>query len=111
MERLMMLLPKPCLACGTPTTRGSYCPTHASERERQRALRRGSAEQRGYGKSHRAERRRWLPIVASGQAYCAHCGGWIDPHDPDGFDLDHDPDDRTQYLRPSHRRCNRGAGR
>lgn len=62
---------------------------------------------RGYGTAHQAERKRWSPVVAAGQAWCARCGRWIAPGQP--WDLDHAAD-RTAYLGPSHRRCNRSAG-
>jgi hypothetical protein len=43
-------------------------------------------------------------LVDAGQAFCARCGGYIAPGEP--FDLDHTLD-RTSYLGPSHRSCNR----
>jgi hypothetical protein len=61
---------------------------------------------RGYGAKHKALRRRWAREVAEGLCHCARCGGWIVPGEP--WDLDHTPD-RTAYLGPSHRYCNRAT--
>jgi hypothetical protein len=65
--------------------------------------------QRGYDLAHKRERERWLPIVASGQAFCSEpvClepTRHIRPDEP--WDLSHTAD-RTGWLGPSHRRCNR----
>jgi hypothetical protein len=61
---------------------------------------------RGYGAKHKALRRRWFREVAEGLVHCARCGGFIHPAEP--WDLDHTPD-RTGYLGPSHRACNRAT--
>jgi hypothetical protein len=68
--------------------------------------RRKSPNERGYGRGHRALRRRLAPQVEAGQAVCARCHAPILPGEK--WDLDH-TDDRTGYLGPSHARCNRGA--
>lgn len=63
-----------------------------------------------YGTAHRRLRAAVKLVVDRGEAYCARCGGWINPLE--GFDLDHRDEDRTKYLGPSHVRCNRAtAGR
>ena len=46
-------------------------------------------------------------VMSTGQAFCARCGGWIQPGT--AWDLDHTTD-RTGYLGPSHAPCNRAAG-
>jgi hypothetical protein len=58
----------------------------------------------GYGWKHQQARARVKRLVDAGRAYCARCGGYIVPGEP--FDLDHTLD-RTSYLGPSHRSCNR----
>ena len=65
-----------------------------------------STTARGYGSTHRAVRRRFEPLVASGKARCARCGEAIRPGEP--WDLGH-TDDRTSYSGPEHARCNRAA--
>ena len=67
----------------------------------------GSTTARGYGAKHQAERRKWEPIVARGEAYCWRCGCWLDPAKP--FDLGHDDQDRTIYRGPECRPCNRAT--
>jgi hypothetical protein len=61
---------------------------------------------------HKAERRRWAPVVASGQAMCCEIvclmpSRSISPSQ--AWDLAHD---RVSggYLGPSHPRCNRSEG-
>lgn len=79
-----------------------------SKRERAR----GSSTARGYGYRHQSERRKWKPIVDTGQAQChaALClmpTRWIDPDQ--GWDLGHSAD-RTMWTGPEHIRCNRAEG-
>lgn len=63
-----------------------------------------------YGTEHKALRQKLAPIVAAGRTNCARCGFRIEPGE--FWDLDHDDSDRTRYIGPSHRRCNRAtAGR
>jgi hypothetical protein len=64
----------------------------------------GSTKPRGYGGSHQKLRKAWARRVAAGLESCRRCGELIAPGEP--FDLDH-TDDRTSYLGPSHRKCNR----
>lgn len=65
---------------------------------------------RGYGAAHQALRKRWAQIVANGEANCARCGRWIAPGAH--WDLGHHDRDRSVYVGPEHRRCNRAtAGR
>ena len=59
------------------------------------------------GVGHRQRRRVLAPIVAKGLVDCARCGEPIEPGEP--WDLGHDDFDRSRYLGPEHRRCNRAA--
>jgi hypothetical protein len=63
----------------------------------------GSTTARGYGSTHQAERRRWAPIVQTGQVPCCRCGFLIGANER--WHLDHS-DDGIHYLGPSHARCN-----
>jgi hypothetical protein len=65
--------------------------------------------ERGYGREHRAERKRWKVKVEAGGVLCARCHGHIEPGSE--WDLDHDDHDRSVYLGASHRSCNRAANR
>jgi hypothetical protein len=63
--------------------------------------------------SHKRERRRWLPVVARGDAYCSEpvclmSDRWLDPSQP--WDLSHDHAAGYGYLGPSHPACNRAEG-
>ena len=63
--RLRSPVLKACLDCGRPTS-GSRCPRHRREHER----RRGTPDQRGYDKQHRAMRRQAIDA----HPYCVDCG-------------------------------------
>ena len=60
-----------------------------------------------YGADHRRLRRIWAGEIELGGVACARCGRLIRPGTH--WDLDHSDDDRTVYLGPSHRRCNRAT--
>jgi hypothetical protein len=67
---------------------------------------------RGYGHTHQQERRRWLPIVQAGEAYCAepiclHANRWIAPDAE--WHLAHNRD-TGGYRGPAHARCNTSEG-
>lgn len=95
---------KICAKPGCPAiTAATHCPPHAAEAERAR----GTRESRGYGTEHRALRKRWAPMVATGDVLCARCQQPIQPGKP--WALDHS-DDRADYLGPSHKFCNDSAG-
>jgi hypothetical protein len=66
-----------------------------------------SREARGYGPAHRTRRRILRPMVEAGLTYCARCGERILRGEP--WDLGHDDFDRSLYIGPEHRRCNRSA--
>lgn len=69
----------------------------------------GTSIERGYGQAHQAERRKWEPIVQSGEARCVFEDCQL-PIDPKGeWDLDHNAD-RTGWRGPAHVKCNRAAG-
>ena len=100
-------LPKPCAVSGCPALvkRGRrYCDDHAAQHER----RRGTRHERGYGSDHDAVRAKMRPIVESGTALCVRCGLPIAPDAE--WAADHDDEDRSRYLGPSHKRCNDAAG-
>jgi len=65
----------------------------------------------GYGTAHQRRRKYAAAGVARGEAFCAapRCkhprGRWIAPGEP--WDLGHHPFDRSRYLGPMHRGCNR----
>lgn len=72
-----------------------------------------STTDRGYGHDHQKLRAEWKPKVDARQVNCARCGRRIIPNPRafgDGWQLDHDPTDRTRYLGPSHTSCNQGGG-
>ena len=75
--------------------------------------RKPSTAARGYGSTHRGVRKRWAPLVASGQVVCARCGFLISPGEL--WDLGHDDEHRVEVnggplgRHPEHRRCNRGT--
>lgn len=96
----------PGLRCPTILTNGErYCLAHMAEHEAAR----GTSAQRGYGARHRAVRAQWQARFDRGEHInCARCGKRIGPREP--WALDHDDEDRSRYLGPSHKRCNDSAG-
>ena len=62
-----------------------------------------STTSRGYGTGHKAERKRWEPVLQSGRVACSRCGFPIF-HDQ-AWHLDH-RDDKLGWLGPSHASCN-----
>lgn len=68
----------------------------------------GSTARRGYGARHQRLRAWWAPHVAAGTVDCARCGERIEPSAE--WHLDHDDEDRTKYIGPSHSWCNTSAG-
>jgi len=94
-----------CAQRGCPKiTDKRYCAAHAAAHE----AKRGTPAQRGYGTAHRRKRASLAEVVARGDVPCARCGKPILPGDQ--WALDHDDEDRAQYLGPSHKRCNDSAG-
>jgi hypothetical protein len=93
-----------CLEPGCPTlTRNTRCDSHTRAKDKAR----GTRQQRGYGKLHAAERKRWAPLVATGNVKCWRCGDYI-PADAQ-WDLGHDDQDRSKYRGPEHVSCNRAT--
>lgn len=65
---------KPCLTCGVPTSNGSRCKPHQAQHETRRVARRGTREQRGYGRT-------WIKARARAirqQPFCSNCGATED---------------------------------
>lgn len=95
-----------CAEPGCPTlTTSTRCPSHTRAKDKAR----GTRQERGYGAEHKAERKRWEPIVATGGVRCWRCEVLLDPKLP--WDLGH-KDDRSGYAGPECVRCNRAtAGR
>ena len=102
----------PTCRCGRPKLPGSrYC-ARCRELARLRRGRRDTRERpdataRGYGTEHRRLRKAWAARVDAGEVTCARCGRWIAPGS--AWDLDHDDQDRSVYLGPSHAKCNRAT--
>jgi hypothetical protein len=69
----------------------------------------GKTKARGYGGTHKQLRKRWQRSVDAGIATCSRCGYPIEPGEK--WDLDHDDLDRTRYLGPAHRACNRATAK
>lgn len=92
--------------CPAVLTAGErYCPTHMARYEATR----GTSTARGYDSGHRKLRGAWqATIETGGTPPCSRCGYPIQSDDE--WALDHDDDDRTKYLGPSHKRCNDSAG-
>jgi len=90
---------RPCLGCGTPTTR-PRCPTCHSARLRQRDLRRGSRQQRGYDAWYEQAR---AALHLELYPPCHWCGR-------PATTADHDPPMATAgvhyHLVPACARCN-----
>ena len=65
-----------------------------------------------YGSRHKAERRRWVPVIAAGQGWCRELiciepSRFIAPDTP--WDLAH-ADTADTYRGPAHATCNRAEG-
>lgn len=95
---------RPCLGCGKPGPK-SRCSTCRSAVNRARDATRGSSTERGYGADHQAERREWVPIVATGTVQCWRCTTLV----TDPWDLGHCDNDRSVTHGPECARCNRGT--
>lgn len=80
---------------------------YAEKPRRPAVARKRTTAERGYGPDHKAERKRWEPVVRSGRAICWRCNRPIPPSGP--WDLGHDDVDRSKYMGPEHVGCNRGA--
>ena len=67
-----------------------------------------SSSSRGYGRRHRKVREQVARLIASGNARCWRCGRPILPGML--WDLGHSDVDRSRYMGPECRHCNRSAG-
>lgn len=96
----------PCSRVGCPevSAKAGKCAAHRKQYERAR----GTTTERGYGSAHVALRAEWALLVSTGTVLCARCDLPISSTEP--WHLDHDDNDRTRYLGPSHARCNTSAG-
>jgi hypothetical protein len=98
-----------CLFCGhrfVPKT-GSHVYHNPVCRERAKAQARTVHSPARYGSTHKKLRRAVAVQVQAGGVACARCSELIEPWE--NWDLDHDDDDPSRYLGPSHRRCNRAT--
>jgi len=100
----------PCLRCGTPIGRGTWCPAHTPA-PRRPARPRGSTTQRGYGWKDHVVRARALRAE---RRDCCLCGEPIDydapKTSPRSFAAHHLTPDKAGPLDASHRVCNERAG-
>jgi hypothetical protein len=98
-----------CRVCGRETwsPRSPYCREHRPPPEVRALWAKKTRGSRGYGAAHRKLRAGVARVVEAGEAVCARCGRPI--RAGEDWDLDHSTD-RTGYLGPSHRSCNRQAG-
>lgn len=93
----------------TGTLKCPPCQGIATQKRNARAPR----AQRGYDAAHDRERKRWEPVVAAGNGWCAQptClepTRYIPPGTP--WDLAHN-EDRTGWRGPAHARCNRATNK
>lgn len=91
-----------CAEPGCPViVTAGHCAQHA----------RPNSHRRGYDRTHRNLRARWVPLVAAGSVLCWRCGEAIGA--TEAWDLGHDDVDRSVTRGPEHAgRCNRStAGR
>ena len=92
----------PAPGCPTVITDGhTRCPAHRAEHERAR----GTRQARGYGATHQSIRTSIALALPTGTVRCVTCGAVLD----ETFDLGHN-DNRTGYVGPQCRPCNRGDG-
>jgi hypothetical protein len=102
MSRALRVCAEP--GCPALVTTGR-CIAHRRARESAR----GTRQQRGYDASHDVERRRWVPLVATGTVTCWRCGHGIVPGSE--WHLGH-ADDGATHRGPEHaRECNLSAAR
>jgi hypothetical protein len=97
-----------CRRCGRATwsSRSPYCLQHRPPPEVRARWATKTRETRGYGSRHKAERRRWEPLVQAGVVDCVRCGLLIPPGTR--WHLDHE-DDGLHYRGPAHAMCNMRA--
>ena len=95
---------KTCPVCGRRRLgRSRFCHEHRPKTHRPRK----STNDRDYGARHKAVRAEYARAMEGGFVFlCPRCDLAVDPQLP--WDLDH-TDDRTGYLGPAHRTCNRRA--
>jgi hypothetical protein len=98
-----------CRCCGAPkwSPHSPSCRDQRPSLEQRQLWGTKSRAARGYGEAHKAMRKRYTALVASGLAVCARCGKPVAPRAP--LDLGHTPD-RTGWTGPEHPKCNRVAG-
>lgn len=95
-----MTIPKPCLACGTPTTNGSRCNDCEIEHQATRNAKRTH---------YKGDYKKRAKAVRDTAAICHICGEG--PRYGDPFQADHlIPADPTSPLAPAHRTCNARRG-
>lgn len=110
-----LLPPKLCRRCGgeLPSRRWVFHPECLVQERAENPHRSGrrsswgsdSPAARGYGTEHKKLREAWARRIANGPVDCARCHRPIFPGDL--WDLGHHDRDRSRYVGPEHRKCNR----
>jgi hypothetical protein len=110
LNRQMSRFLSPCLACGTLSRNGSYCPTHQAVLDQRHADKRKQIKQTT--KQYSGAYTRLAKIVRANATVCAICQLPAIPNDP--WQADHlvpaSEVTHIEQLRAVHASCNRSRG-